>query len=958
MERQNKDTTRTPQLSSAHEVVLDDSKNFVVEGTSRDQELPTSFTRDEMNASVPDDIGESVGFEAFVPSERPSLTEDDVEDPRPVPQEFSDDAAFKAWLNNLVTQAKADAGILMEQEVVLTAAAIEVQHTDWWLSLTQRLRHDVRDVAIGEWKKNVVAPITARMRYETWQATLADPHVMRKAHDDVSGYMDIIKTLVSQYGVEVAEDAHIIEILAELVVDGFDDYVQDFQHFLSGQPKWTPARDKRWRTQILSARKKGKGVVIHGAFANATLNVQTVGKVWADAPEFSRGWSLPSEGWVIHQDGVARPGPIGMDGTQNSQPILHVPAMITGMGHGVSDNAVMVRVAWRDSDDAQWHQAWVPRKNVMVPTRVTDTMAELNIDCAPSKSKTVADWFQDQKKAAGPHTIPHLAVMTNCGWMRAEHGWTFLLPDGAIGADTLAIESQVPKYISDLYAPVGDLAAETAIMADLLHIEPQVSWMVGHGAAAPWMQRLAKLGLTDIHGYAVETVSDKTGQGKTFAVRAALMPWQNPEPRLADFSNFSAVEWMAAANDLPHGIQETQEFQSGMNAGRNAPNWISIVQGLSDNGGAVRGRADGGIRMPPSLAGTILFANNQSVIGGAHVNGGGQVRILSTGSLFTRQDDDMRLRVESFEQRMTHAYGHGGRAMLQALAPLSDAEVIALWDTAYADVAAIANPLTQSANEEIRKIAHRQSKIWAAGLLGLRSLLLWGYGWSVPELLPVEAGYFRMMQTLIENFATTYQPEWSRWWNTTASLLRQHAAEFAGLEPVVEVAGDRRKVMPPQGYRGRYLPDRDLLAVEPAWLDDLLHKQGRWDIKTLQKAWMREGLLTPTMKDGKFSRFDRSVRVPRVDGTSYATWMICLKASAIGFGEDGDEEEVDPALPPQEVFDNAGTAGGSAAPRPSQDFASTPENRATAADHVDPVWLAHIQKLLAQTMQKSHGGAS
>lgn len=827
------------------------------------------------------------------------------------------------WIVDLVTQAAEtqQPDLLYAPDVLTSLATLGATDPDRWAAIdgaTKALKDLQKQLSPhwNAWKQLLTKRIKQQVAYNT---QVAQQQALR--HDLTQLYQDgpLLKhqgweaiearwtTLISIHGADAVlmQDDKLHGLFHE-VFSALPDQVRAWVQHLITQGQWTKTKAQKWFKMIA---RPMRAVSFQDADPTTEPSTITIGAIWGNELDpIMQAWPLPTpeQGWVVHPQGIAKPGTIGFDGTQELYPILYMPVLITGLGHDATDTASLVRLTWRTMHG--WMHRWIPRKTIMMVNKVGETLADLDIDFAPNQTKYLPDWFQDQQNAIGRNTLPEFIVIKHCGWLRLHNGntWVFLFPDTdyTIGTTNISVVSQVQQEVAEMYTVAGTLQEEADIMADAMHLEPQLAWAVGHAAASIWLRRLNALGLMDVRGYGVEVVSDKTGQGKTFAVRVALMPWQKPDPRLADFSNAGAISWLAESNDLPHGIQETQDFQAGVNASYNAANWVTIVQGLSDNGGSIRGTAEGGVKIPPSLAGVLLFANNQSIIGGASVNGGGQVRILSTGTLFAMHNDQVRTAVEQLEQRMARSYGHAGRLVVERVAVLTDTEVQHAWDPAYQEVLArIEQMLPSNIPDEIRKIAYRQAKMWTAGLLGLRTLFQWGYQWSVDQLPLIESGYWRIATKLAENFTDTYLPEWQRWWNILASFLRQHAQEFAGLEAEAYTADGTKKIMPKE-YRGRYFPEKNLLAIEHGWLEDVLHKQGRIDIKTLKKAWVREGLLIPEVdKNGQFTRFERNIRMRRSDGQSYQTRATCFRADAVGFSvADDDENDMDVPIESAESF--------------------------------------------------------
>lgn len=828
------------------------------------------------------------------------------------------------WIVDLVTQAAEtqQPDLLYAPDVLTSLATLGATDPDRWAAIdgaTKALK-DLQKVLHPHWsawkrllttriKQQVVqnTKITQQqaLRDDLMQLYQDGPLLKRQGWDAIEARWT---TLIRVHGADAVlmQDDKLHGLFHE-VFSALPDQVRAWVQQLINQGQWTKTKAQKWFT-IIRRPMRAVSLQESDSTAMASPSTITIGSIWGDGLEPTmNAWLLPTpeQGWIVHPQGIAKPGNIGFDGTQELYPILYMPTLITGLGHDAADTASLVRLTWRAMHG--WKHRWIPRKTIMMVNKVAETLADLDIDFAPKQAKYLPDWFQDQQNAIGRNTIPEFIVANHCGWLRLnDNTWVFLFPDTdyTIGTTNIFVVSQVQQKVVEMYTVAGTLQEEAIIMADAMQLESQLAWTVGHAAASIWLRRLNALGLMDVRGYGVEVVSDKTGQGKTFAVRIALMPWQTPDPQLADFSSAGAINWLAESNDLPHGIQETQDFQAGVNASYNAANWVTIVQGLSDNGGSIRGTAEGGVKIPPSLAGVLLFANNQSVIGGASVNGGGQVRILSTGILFAMHNNQVRTVVEQLEQRMTRCHGHAGRLVVERVAALTDTEVQHYWDPVYQEVLArIEQMLPANIPDEIRKIAYRQAKMWTAGLLGLRTLFQWGYQWSVDQLPMIESGYWRVATKLAENFTDTYLPEWQRWWNILASLLRQHAQEFAGLEAEAYTANGTQKVMPKE-YRGRYFPEKNLLAIEHGWLEDVLHKQGRIDIKTLKKAWVREGLLIPaTDKAGNFTQFERNIRIQRSDGNSYQTRATCFKADAVGFSTvDDDDNSTDAQTETDESF--------------------------------------------------------
>lgn len=827
-----------------------------------------------------------------------------------------------AWITDLaarmrpLVQAHAVPEELLAPETMQRLVVLAHDHPDHWELLKPVL---TKAVPWRVWRRafqQAMQTLTQQWDEAETQLIL-DQLGWDLAHDALTTWEALAATvdrLVARRGVTVLHHRLVKAALALAYPTWIDLLQAQVQKWTNGH--WTKAERETWMQQIrrlsphqparVKAREQGWDIVPGGpdttepsetssasdaGTASAESRCVSLGSLWPDAPAECASWPLPAGGqpWIPHAEGIARAVRVNED-TVETKSVSFTPIFVRALGRSLgdaTDDVAWVWLTWRDGSTQTWKSQWVRRKDALTLPKAAEVFANWDIDFAPGEAKAVVQWLQDQQNAVGRETLPLHAVVTQCGWTTIEGQTAFVLPDAALGVTTRSLVSQIPSDIAKVYRVQGDSDAEAAIIQDALQAEPQLAWALGHAAAAVWCRRIYALGLVDVLGYGMQ-MTDRTGHGKTFALKLALLPWQQPLPRSANFSTAGATIWLSLFNDLPHGVQETQEYATDAlgKPRASAADWPQILHDLSDAGGAIRARVDGSLRMAPIPAGTILFANNQSLLTEA-TNAGAQVRLLSTGSLFRERSDAMARIVEDLEMRMAQHYGHGGRAVITALLGWSDAQIVAAWQDAVATVRDVLE--TVMLDPESRQIARRQSKLWALGLLGLRTLLQTGYGFDAALCQRAEAGYRVVVESLTQQMLTTYVPEWRRWWDRVASDLRQHAAEFAGLE--LQRGPDAEA---PREYHGKFDPTKDVLAVEVGWFRDRLQAMGRLDVTTLKKDWAQEGLLIPTYRaDGSIKRYDHPTRLTRADGTSYVMTAIWLKASAVGFGVPESDEEDD-----------------------------------------------------------------
>ncbi|WP_020373859.1 DUF927 domain-containing protein [Sulfobacillus thermosulfidooxidans] len=587
------------------------------------------------------------------------------------------------WITDLadrmrpLVQAHAVPDELLAPETMQRLAVLAHDHPDHWELLKPVL---TKAVPWRVWRRAFQQAMDAlRQQWEEAETQLIlDQLGWDLAHDALTTWEALAATvdqLVTRRGVAVLHHRLVKAALAVAYPTWIDLLQAQVQKWTNG--RWTKTERETWMQQIrrlsphqparAKAREQGWDIVPGGPDASepssapdadppsAESRYVPLGSLWPDAPAECAAWPLPAGGhpWMPHAEGIARVVRINED-TVETKSVSFTPIFVRALGRSLGDateDVAWVWLTWRDGSTQTWKSQWVRRKDVLTLPKAAEVFANWDIDFAPGEAKTMVQWLQDQQNAVGRETLPLHAVVTQCGWTTIEGQTAFVLPDAALGVTTRSLVSQIPSDIAKVYRVQGDADAEATIIRDALQAEPQLAWALGHAAAAVWCRRIYALGLVDVLGYGMQ-MTDRTGHGKTFALKLALLPWQQPLPRSANFSTAGATIWLSLFNDLPHGVQETQEYLTDAlgKPRASAADWPQILHDLSDAGGAIRARVDGSLRMAPIPAGTILFANNQSLLTEA-TNAGAQVRLLATGSLFRERSDAMARIVEDLEMR-------------------------------------------------------------------------------------------------------------------------------------------------------------------------------------------------------------------------------------------------------------------------------------------------------------------
>ncbi len=549
---------------------------------------PPADTDDEQETDGEQETGDDVpmDFMSMAPDEPdPALEE-------PAYPLFEGKDTFLAWVADVVAQGKAEAGALLDPDIIGQAATIMAESAEWWTTLTQGIK-SVPGGGLINWKRTVQEEVKRRQR-AVWQTRVTSPEMITKGRMDVPGYLTEIREFADAYGLEVIEHPTVIHELGSMT-NSHRPHVQAFLEQLESVPGWTKSWHKKWQERIQRRAKELIAMFKSEGSADDSKGPppSRVGAIWPAASDPDA--PLPGE-YLYDAQGVYETG-------EGWERLIAGPCYVSRWFTDITSKEVRAEVAYLN--DGKWLTMLAEPAALLDGHKMTD-LANKGIQLLQLGKGTAylnAAYFIMHRTT---HSVPSTTL---AGFHAIQDRTVLVTPGGVWGQqeDETPIQYEDTSGITFLTAlhPVLNASSTEEIAREVWnHVwhaaaPDTMSLMIGWFWASLWADVLRPAW----QGFPILNLFATRGTGKTTLIRAIYSAlWGGCEVGSALSKPFVLVRDLSASTTIPVILDEFRpgegEYQEAM--------LYSILRRAYDGSIEQRGMANQHVRSYPLLAPVIL----------------------------------------------------------------------------------------------------------------------------------------------------------------------------------------------------------------------------------------------------------------------------------------------------------------------------------------------------------------